>query len=385
MAAYTSKIFALFALIALSASATTAITTMQYFPPTLAMGTMDPCRQYMMQKLGMGSSTAMFMSQPMALLQQQCCMQLQGMMPQCHCGTSCQMMQSMQQVICAGLGQQQMMKMAMQMPYMCNMAPTCKYWVFGFLSHVPLESHAVHVGVPPWTQPTPCSHVDLKFPVPPEHCTSGIMDNKWRRSEYDTIGTCVKAAAVYLGTALVKLVCLATLLKVPENDSFDPYQELMKIFIGFIDVAGLYFALTQLTHRNISQNHKFQAVGLGWAFADSVLHRLAPLWIGARGLEFTWEYIFQGLEANANLLLEEIIRVADSKGGWLRAVLLTGHGFHQLAAVLSLSETNVRNEFANCRRFTLLRWLLLYFHRIRMRLFSLDTIFSGGSIIELII
>lgn len=40
-------------------------------------------------------------------------------------------------------------------------------------------------------------------------------------------------------------------------------QELMKVFIGFIDVAGLYFALTQLTHRNISQNHKFQAVGLG--------------------------------------------------------------------------------------------------------------------------
>ncbi|MBC3809764.1 hypothetical protein H8K52_20740, partial [Undibacterium seohonense] len=113
MAAYTTKIFALFALIALSASATTAITTMQYFPPALAMGTMDPCRQYMMQTLGMGSSTAMFMSQPMALLQQQCCMQLQGMMPQCQYDTSCQMMQSMQQVICAGLGQQQMMmKMA---------------------------------------------------------------------------------------------------------------------------------------------------------------------------------------------------------------------------------------------------------------------------------
>ncbi|KAL6894002.1 hypothetical protein ACP4OV_008100 [Aristida adscensionis] len=205
-------------------------------------------------------------------------------------------------------------------------------------------------------------------------------------SEYDTIGTSVKAAAVYLGTALVKLVCLATLLKVPENDSFDPYQELMKIFIGFIDVAGLYFALTQLTHRNISQNHKFQAVGLGWAFADSVLHRLAPLWIGARGLEFTWEFIFQGLEANANLvmtlslaalgslmwlrknkprtlipiiyacalllatmpsitsLLEEITGMADSKGGRLRAVLLTCYGFHQLAAVLRLSETDVMNR-----------------------------------------
>ncbi|KAG4912044.1 hypothetical protein JHK82_052629 [Glycine max] len=40
----------------------------------------------------------------------------------------------------------------------------------------------------------------------------------------------------------------------------------------------------------------------GWAFADFVLHRLAPLWVGARGLEFTWDYILQGLEANANLI-----------------------------------------------------------------------------------
>ncbi|PIA52410.1 hypothetical protein AQUCO_01000346v1 [Aquilegia coerulea] len=121
-------------------------------------------------------------------------------------------------------------------------------------------------------------------------------------SEYDTLGTCLKTAVVYLITALIKLVCLATFLKVTENDSFDPYQELLKALIGFIDVAGLYYAMTQLTHRNISQTHKFQAVGLGWAFADSVLHRLAPLWVGARGLEFTWEYILQGLEANANLV-----------------------------------------------------------------------------------
>ncbi|CAL5332329.1 unnamed protein product [Camellia sinensis] len=189
-------------------------------------------------------------------------------------------------------------------------------------------------------------------------------------SEYDTLGTSVKAAVVYLGTALVKLVCLATFLKVSENDSFDPYQELLKALIGFIDVAGLYFALTQLTHRNISQNHKFQAVGLGWAFADSVLHRLAPLWVGARGLEFTWDYILQGLEANANLCVEYIsccIGILDvasekqtqdfdshnicmcrdsgynalnhklseawpgmalSKGGRLRTIHLSGNGFH---------------------------------------------------------
>ncbi|PKU64723.1 hypothetical protein MA16_Dca020352 [Dendrobium catenatum] len=50
----------------------------------------------------------------------------------------------------------------------------------------------------------------------------------------------------------------------------------------------------------------------GWAFADSVLYRLAPLWIGARGLEFTWEYIFQGLEANANLKPAQYERVINS-------------------------------------------------------------------------
>ena len=40
-----------------------------------------------------------------------------------------------------------------------------------------------------------------------------------------------------------------------------------------------------------------------WAFVDSVLHKLEPLWVGARGLEFTWDYILQGLEANVNLVL----------------------------------------------------------------------------------
>ncbi|KAH1076555.1 hypothetical protein GYH30_052162 [Glycine max] len=102
--------------------------------------------------------------------------------------------------------------------------------------------------------------------------------------------------------------------------------EFLKALIGFIDVVGLYFALTQLTHRNISQNHKFQAVGLVcWAFADFVLHRLAPLWVGARGLEFTWDYILQGLEANANLIfalasaqLLSISLVALGSLMWLR-------------------------------------------------------------------
>lgn len=48
-----------------------------------------------------------------------------------------------------------------------------------------------------------------------------------------------------------------------------------------------------------------------------------------------------GNNAIYHQLLEEVIGVADTKGGWLRALLLACYGFHQLAAVLGLSETNV--------------------------------------------
>ncbi|KAG0620976.1 hypothetical protein M758_4G259100 [Ceratodon purpureus] len=137
-------------------------------------------------------------------------------------------------------------------------------------------------------------------------------------SEYDTFSTCIKAAIVYLTTTFLKLVCLATFVQVSEHDTgFDLPQELLKGLIGFLDVAGLYYALTQVSHRSISQTHKFQAVALGWAFADAVLHRLAPLWVGAKGLEFTWEYLLQGVEANAHLVFTVSLAALGSLM-WLR-------------------------------------------------------------------
>ncbi|KAL2623363.1 hypothetical protein R1flu_003568 [Riccia fluitans] len=72
--------------------------------------------------------------------------------------------------------------------------------------------------------------------------TTALPKGRATRSEYDTAGSCIKAAIVYLGTTLIK--------------------EVSKALIGFSDVAGLYFALTQLTYRNISQTHKFQQLAL---------------------------------------------------------------------------------------------------------------------------
>jgi len=86
-------------------------------------------------------------------------------------------------------------------------------------------------------------------------------------------------------------------------------------------------------------------------------------------------------------LLEEILRVADSQGGRLRALLLAGYGFHQLAAVLGLPEANVINEQSTAR-FTgdlaLPRCLLLYSGKIRMllRAFAPTVTTFGGSVAE---
>lgn len=41
----------------------------------------------------------------------------------------------------------------------------------------------------------------------------------------------------------------------------------------------------------------------GWAAAESLATRLAPLWIGARTLEFDWIYTQMGIEANFNLVI----------------------------------------------------------------------------------
>ncbi|RCV43447.1 hypothetical protein SETIT_9G294900v2 [Setaria italica] len=107
---------ALVVLLALSAVATTTATCPQNFPLMMGIGMMDPCMQSCMMQ------QPFTMQSPLAMLQQQCCMQsmMQGMMsPQCRCGAMCQMMH-LQQI-----------RIAMQLPFMWNtaammMQPT--YW-----------------------------------------------------------------------------------------------------------------------------------------------------------------------------------------------------------------------------------------------------------------
>eukprot|EP00850_Spirogloea_muscicola_P014333 SM000102S09191 [mRNA] locus=s102:145521:148043:+ [translate_table: standard] len=144
-------------------------------------------------------------------------------------------------------------------------------------------------------------------------------------SEYGNWGASLKAAAVYAATTLLKLILWATFLTVSDDSSgadartFNTQQELLKAAISFADLAGLYYALTKVTHRNISFDHKFQAVGLGecpgpsiaqlvvlvtgWALADALVHHLAPLVASVRGLEFTWDQVLDSMETTPSLIL----------------------------------------------------------------------------------
>jgi len=44
------------------------------------------------------------------------------------------------------------------------------------------------------------------------------------------------------------------------------------------------------------------AVGLGWALTDSVVTKLIPLWLGAKGQEFSYEYLQTALDSNVLLV-----------------------------------------------------------------------------------
>eukprot|EP01132_Coremiostelium_polycephalum_P006244 gene6244-7775_t len=51
-----------------------------------------------------------------------------------------------------------------------------------------------------------------------------------------------------------------------------------------------------------SRDLKILGIGLGWGIADSVMMNIAPLWMGALGLEFDWKYTIQSLECNLRLV-----------------------------------------------------------------------------------
>jgi len=119
-------------------------------------------------------------------------------------------------------------------------------------------------------------------------------------SEYNSFWACVKSGGVYVLAQLCKMIVLATFFPtydVPEG-KVDMHGELMKAAVELFDLVGLFIIISQQVGRG---DLKILVAGVGWATAELIGMRLLPLWVGARGIEFSWKYIQLSFEANISL------------------------------------------------------------------------------------
>jgi len=128
---------------------------------------------------------------------------------------------------------------------------------------------------------------------------SYIIYKNTKLSEFRAIGTCIYAGLAYVATQLLKLIIAATFLPGSDSTSFDLLHEIFKCILGVADVAGISFTLHSVQG---SFDIKLLGIALGWGATETFLTKIAPLWIGARGLEFEWKYVQDSIDANVALL-----------------------------------------------------------------------------------
>ncbi|RVE50760.1 hypothetical protein evm_004670 [Chilo suppressalis] len=111
-------------------------------------------------------------------------------------------------------------------------------------------------------------------------------------NEYASFSKCVYAGGLYIFTQLCKMLLLATFF--PDSDNvnttgeYNVILEILKATVDFADLVGLYFALNSVPGKG---HAKILTAAIGWASAEAVVTLCVPLWVGARGSEFSWRYV----------------------------------------------------------------------------------------------
>jgi len=101
-------------------------------------------------------------------------------------------------------------------------------------------------------------------------------------------------------TQFCKLVVEGILIN---SDNFNLFGEIVRMVIAISDIFAIWFLLKRRTPLMF---------GVGWALSDSLVKKLIPLTLGARG-EFHYRYILMGIDSNISLvyfiLLSSIINL----------------------------------------------------------------------------
>ncbi|KYR00319.1 hypothetical protein DLAC_03062 [Tieghemostelium lacteum] len=100
-------------------------------------------------------------------------------------------------------------------------------------------------------------------------------------------------------TQLCKMIILATFFTSYDTSIFNVFQEVIKGMSVLIDLVSIYMILKFVYG---SKDAKVLGVGLGWSFASTAMMRLAQLWMGALGQEFSWQYTLDSVESNFKIL-----------------------------------------------------------------------------------
>lgn len=137
-----------------------------------------------------------------------------------------------------------------------------------------------------------------------------ILYRSTKLAEENAIKSCAWAGAGYAITQIVKIFVMATFLPAT-TDGWNTTQELMKTGVNILELVGIHITLERIPNLSkFSHGSRILCVGLGWSFAEALALYAIPLWLGARSMEFSWEYITMGICSNVDMLLNMSILAA---------------------------------------------------------------------------
>lgn len=126
-----------------------------------------------------------------------------------------------------------------------------------------------------------------------------IVYKHFELSEYGAFWKCVQVAGLYLVTELCKMLLLATLFPADLISDTSLLSVFLQCTVDIADLVGLSLVMKKISASGLT---KVMIAGLGWSSGDFLLGRALPLWAGARGLQFDWQYLLMSLEANQMLV-----------------------------------------------------------------------------------
>lgn len=113
--------------------------------------------------------------------------------------------------------------------------------------------------------------------------------------------SCFRAGMIYVFTQCIRFFIIASVLPLPDPKVFAPATEALYALVNVSELVGMSVALRGTDLAKFTTGWRIMAVTVGWCFAEALFSNLVPLWVGARGVEFSWTYVEMAVLTNVRL------------------------------------------------------------------------------------